>query len=551
MTPANLRDAFAQHLQQRLRAFQEGFRHNLAIIGPPGSGKTFQLQALLTRRPAGMMVVYCPMYRESCRTLLHRLLGAVLQAGMAARSSDLPPPIHRGGEAQQEPLEQSLGQAQAILPKTVAAIRLIEPLLSRRLYSEAFNRTLDTIPILMEECQQPCVLILDEFLALEESGFTHAFHELGKRVMTWPTALFILSSSSPYRARAILRERLQLLFGQFELLSVEALEPQSAAAWVQQELRGLKGAKALSPFLVRWLGASPWYLSVFLKRLKEVAALRDTTELTEALFFQTAWDVLGSPEGPLHQWCASRMDALVHLRHGARALETLGCIATGARTSTDIGRRIGRADLSSALQLLVEHDLVQRKGTCWLIPDPVLRCWLTAILPAQRTSGVADTAAQRARFEQYLSGTWLQWLHVSQLSFPEQVTRLFTNFRDDTVSIDSKTGRLPRFQTITTQRPPTQGPEVYLVADGEGKRWCCTVKEGLVDESAIANFDAFCRTQNPKPSRKVVITRSRIDDNARLLAKAHNMWVWASEDLNVLLELYGQGRTPSSHAAIP
>ncbi len=546
MMSVNLRTPLAQHLQQRLDAFQEGFRHNLAMTGLPGSGKTFQLQTLLSRHPAHMMVVYCPMYRESSRSLLHRFLGAIVQAGMTARSASSSPSPRSAGETHLEPLEQLLEQAQTLLPKTVAAVRPIEQLLSRRVYSEAFNRTLDTIPVLMEECQQPCVLILDEFLALEESGFTHAFHELGKRVMTWPTTLFILSSSSPYRARVILRERLQLLFGQFELLSLDALEPQNAAAWVQQELRGLKGAKALSPFLVRWLGASPWYLSVFLKRLKEVAALRDTAELTEALFFQTAWDVLGSPEGPLHQSCAARMDALVHLRHGARALEALSSIATGARTSTDIGRRIGRADLAVALQLLVEHDVVQRKGTCWLIPDPILRCWLTAILPAQRASGIADRLAQRARFEQYLSGTWRQWLHVSQLSFPEQVTRLFTNFRDDTMSIDSKTGRLPRFQTVTAQRPPTPSSEMYLVADGAGKRWCCTLQEGVVDENAIANFDAFCRTQSPKPSRKVVIARSQIDDNARLLAKAHNMWVWASEDLNVLLELYGQGRTAVS-----
>lgn len=536
MTPTNLRPDLAQHLAQRLQAFGDGFRHNLAVIGPPGSGKTFQLQHLLQHRPPQMLVIYCPLYKESGRSLVERLLMAILQAGLAHAPTEHAP---SGGDTSPS-LQTWLRRAQPVLPKTTAAMQPIEALLSRRLYGDAFSRTLDTIPMLIEESQRPCVLILDEFLGLEESGLTHAFHELGKRVMTWPTTLFILCSSSPHRARMILRERLQLLFGQFELLTTEALEPHTAIAWVHHELRTLKGGKAMSPFLVRWLGASPWYVSVLLKRLKEAAALRGTKELSEALFFQAAWDVLGSPDGPLHQWCSSRMNALVQLRQGARALEALSHIAAGARTTTEIGRRIGRSELPGSLQLLVEHDLVQRRGACWLIPDPVLRCWLTAVFPGQRSAGMTDVTATRGRFERYLSGTWIQWLHTNQLSFPEQVKRLFTQFKDDTLSLDSKIGRLPPFRSITAQRPNPQTPEVYLVAEGDGKRWCCTVQEGLVNEAAVANFDTFCRTQTPKPSRKVVISRAGIDDNARLLAKAHNMWVWSPDDLNVLLELYGR-----------
>ena len=545
MTQTNLRPELAQRLRQRLEAFGEGFRHNLALIGPTGSGKTFQLLELLAQRPAGLLFIYCPLYRESCRSFLHRLLCQILQAGLLDTPAPVAPRRHDDisvrtgiGELPLPAIETLLRRAESPLPNTTAAIRAIESLLTRRLYGEAFNRALDAIPTLIEERHQPCVLILDEFLFLEELGLVHAFHELGKRVMTQTSTLFILSSSAPYRARAILRERFQLLFGQFELLVLEALESRSASAWLQQELRGLRGAKAISPFLIRWLGASPLYLTVFLKRLKELATLRKTTELNEALFFQTAWDVLGRADGALHQWCTSRVEALAHARHGARAIESLLQIASGVRTTTEIGRHIGRADLPSALQLLVEQDAVQRKGACWVIPDPILRCWMTTILASQRTGTLCDETVTRSRFEQYLTDTWAHWLQTSQLSFPEQVTRLLSNFRDDTVSLDSKTGRLPRFQSITTQRSGDR-PDLYVVAEGEGKRWCCSVQDGVVDETAIANFDLFCRRQTPKPSRKVVITRAGVDQNARLLAKTNNMWVWQAADLDILSELYG------------
>ncbi|MBI2104628.1 MAG: ATP-binding protein [Candidatus Omnitrophica bacterium] len=532
MTVTNLRPDLTRHLSQRLAAFGEGFRHNLALIGPPGSGKTFQLHQLLARSP-GLTLIYCPLYRESCRSFLQRFLSAILQAGL--------PSLFQAADGQaSHPLDALLARAEPILPKTAAAVRQVESLLSRRLHGEAFARALDTIPVLLEERRQPCLLILDEFLFLDELGLGHAFHELGKRVMTWPTTLFILSSSSVHRARIILRERLQLLFGQFELMRLEALDPKQAAAWAQQELRGIRGAKAMAPFLLQWLDGYPWYLTVFLKRLKELAALGKTAELTEPLFLQTAWDLLGSAEGTLHHWCASRMEALAAGRFGARAADALIQIAEGARTTTELGKRVGRGGLSEALELLLEHDAAQRNGTCWIVPDPILRCWLSTILSPQRADARPDGADIRQRFEHHLRALWTRWMQAHQLSFPERIVELFGRFADDTVSLDSKTGRLPKFDAIQTVRPDDAGSDVYLIADGQGKRWCAAVRSEPADERAIASFETFCHAQTPKPSRKVVVMKAGMDQHIRLLAKAANMWVWEPAELHLLMELYGQ-----------
>ena len=543
MTATNLRPQLARHVAQRLKAFRDGFRHNLALIGPPGSGKTFQLQQLLAQQPPDMTLIYCPLYRESCRSFLHRFLCAILQSSLPAAQSQGGPSAqpNDGPEGSTfQPLDALLQHGERFVPKTASAIRQAEGLLARRLHGETFNRALDTIPLLMEERRQPCVLLLDEFLFLEELGLVHAFHELGKRVMTWPSTLFILSSSSQYRARAILRERLQLLFGQFELLTLDALEEKPATAWIQQELRGIRGIKAMIPFLLQWLGGYPWYLAVFLKRFKELAALGKSPDLTESLFLRTAWDLLGSPEGSLHHWCASRMEGLAHHRLGGRATEALIQVAEGAHTTTELGKRLGRGGLSEALQLLVEQDLADRNGTCWIVTDPLLRCWLSTVLLAQRSHARFDGAEVRQRFELNLRSLWDRWMQMHQLSFSEQVVELFGKFSDDTVSLDSKTGRLPKFETIRTHLPDTASSAVYLIADGPGRRWCAAVRSDPADEDAIASFEAFCRSQTPKPSRKVVILKDGMDENARLLAKAANMWVWEPDALHTLMELYGQ-----------
>ena len=525
MNSSDLRPELSSHLTRRLAAFADGFRQNLALIGPSGSGKTFQLQQLAAIESPVLLILYCPLYRESSRSVVLRLASTILRTGCSSGTSE-------------ESWESLLQRADSQIPKTASALRAIEPLLTRRAYGEALIRSLDAIPILSEERGRPCVVIVDEFLLLEEVGLAHGFHELGKRVMTWPSVLFVLSSSSCYRARLILRERLQLLFGQFELVTLEALNPTTAIPWVQQELRGVRGAKAMTPFLVQWLGGYPWYLSVFCHRLKELDALGRRPDCAEALFLQTAWDLLGHSDGPLHQWCRSKADTLARSRTGLRAIDALVHIAGGYRTATEIGKRIGRSGLTEGLQLLVEQDLAQRNGSCWMVTDPILRGWLATVCAAEHGSTGFDGAELRVRFDRYLRSLWSAWVHTHELSFVDQVIGLFEKFRDETVSLDAKTGRLPVFRTITTHRAEPQEAGAYLIASGDGKRWCASVHEDQVDEEVVARFETFCRAQTPKPARKVVITRSRMEPNARLVAKAANMWVWEGDDLTTLMGLY-------------
>ncbi len=532
MSAINLRPELSHHLNQRLSAFREGFRQNLSIIGPPGSGKTFQFQQFIEHYQQELPVVFCPLYRESCRSFLQRFAISILQAGLTFRQ------LPAGSGTQ--PLGALLAQAQPLLPKTAAALEPIENLLSRRLYAEAFNRILDAVAVLFAECGSMGVLILDEFLLLEDMGLGHTFHELGKRVMTSPSTWFVLASSSPYRARVILRERLQLLFGQFELVTLGALDTATASTWVEQSLSHFEDRHRVSDFLLHWLEGYPWYLSVWLKRLREVALLRGSHEVTEELSALVAWDLLGHAEGALNQWCASRLGGISQTRQGGRVIEVLIHLAGGVRTATELGKRLGRAGLAAALQELVEKDLVQRNGTCWMVSDPVLRCWLSTVLRRQHLGLAASEPQGRLEMSLYLQQLWLRWDATQQLPLWEQMSHLFRKFSDDTVCLDAKTGKLPSFSAVRQVNPPEAQSGRYLVAESEGKRWVAAIQEQTVDERAIASFDVFCRSQIPKPTRKILITQSPLDEHARVIAKTANMWVWQAEELELLTKLYDQ-----------
>jgi len=544
----DLRPSLTSHLAQRLGALQDGFRHNLAVLGPVGSGKSTLLHEALQISNPNLIKISCTLQRDSAREFVKRFATAVLRACLEAPS--------------EAPLEVLLEQSAAVVPKTTAAIHQLERYTMGHVQTEAFTHALDLIPVVHEELKRPCVLVLDEFLHLEDLGSSYAFHELGKRVMTWPFTLFLVTSSSTFRARQILRERLHLLFGQFELISLGAVELPAASTWMQQEFPGVSHLTPLGRFLLHWIGAFPWYLSVLLKRMNELTRLRHSRGVTDlpasparlshlpgrarreaqagAVMFPAAWDVLGSPDGVLYQWCAAQMERIVQQRQGPVARDALIAIACGARTTQAITQRCGtRRNLSSPLQLLVEHDLIQRKGGCWIIPDPLLSCWLSAVLGPRQRAGSLDRRMASQIFEQTLKAIWAQWVEEAGQPLAERIRRLLSQFRNETVSLDHKTGRLAAFEALRTQRP-SLGQETYLVADGAGRRWCCLIHEGKLEEAGIMAFEQFCRAQSPKPSRKVVVAKDGLELSAKLLAKEVNMWVWEPEDVHLLFLLYGQ-----------
>ena len=518
----DLRPAITQHLEQRLRAFHEGFRQNLALVGPTGSGKTTVVSRVLSRFDGRFAKIICPLQQDSPKAFLKRLACAVASAAVPA--------------APGESIEQLLVRVTTVAPKTAAVLERASGVAGHQSQIDGFVQVLDAVALLHQELHKPCVLVLDEFLYLEHMGVSHAFHELGKRVMTWPFTLFIMTSSATSRAQEILRERLHLLFGQFELISLGPVEPSAAVAWMDQQAPSLRPHPAIARFLLDWLGQSPWYLNVTLNRLQELARLKRRPKMPEQALTHALWDLLGSADGALHQWCAAQLERVVSHPHGVMARDALLAVAQGARTTQAVTQACGSRRVAAvALQQLVEHDLLQRKGTCWVIADPLLACWLRAVLaPAQTTHPEG-----RRTFERVIQESWSRWSEAADQSLATRIQSLLTKFQNETIAMDHKVGRLPVFDRIEARLPADVSLQ-YVVADGPERRWCCLVSDGRLDEAAVSAFEQFCRSQVPRPVRKIVMARHGFELNAKLLAKDANMWVWEPDDVNMVLMLYGQ-----------
>ncbi|NQU74639.1 MAG: hypothetical protein HQ547_08030 [Candidatus Omnitrophica bacterium] len=56
----------------------------------------------------------------------------------------------------------------------------------------------------------------------------------------------------------------------------------------------------------------------------------------------------------------------------------------------------------------------------------------------------------------------------------------------------------------------------------------------------MAHFIEKFKNFKPVPQKKILIAFSGIDTNAMLIAKENKVWIWAQEDLNLILSLYSK-----------
>ena len=521
----DLRPTLAAHLQQRLGVLSQGFRHNIALLGMSGSGKSHLAQQALRQLDAGFLKIYCPLQSASASTVVRQLTVAVLRAIVEDREG--------------LPLEELLTRVSPTAPKTAEAARRLIDAGVGHVPAEAIVQALDLVPIAHGELRRPCVLVLDEFLVLGQLG-TQLFHEVGKRVVTWPYTVFVLTSSSPLKGREILRERLQLLFGQFELIALGHAEPTAAIAWMEQELSATPEADGLLRLVLEWTGPSVWALKVLVKRMRELTVLMGQPARLEVILTRALWDVLGSRDGVLHQWYAAKLQRLDGVRYGMLARDALLAVARGAKTTHAVCQAIGaRRHVSQALQVLIEQDVVVRRGACWLVPDQLLKLWLTSVHDPVQPQSVADPVHPGEPFERAARRLAGEWLQASRLSLTDQVQALFARFQNETIALEHKTGRLPAFQSFRAVRSD-DGRGTFLVADAGAQRWCCLIDDRGLSEPDIAAFRRFCQQQSPRPARAVVIAYGGLELNVKLVAKDAGMWVWEPDDLRLLSLLYGQ-----------
>ena len=295
LSPHNLcfgRKSILDLLSRRMKDLKEGYRQNLALLGSRYIGKSTVLQKFITEiDDADTVAIYLNLENRDFDYFLTKLIKSILYN--YARSKNLP---------LQEELKVLIEITRPFIPQTAEAADKILLLSKAKKYTEAYKDLIALPELFNNEAQKRCVVVLDEFHALEDFPVEEVFQEMSNTIMTQRRCLYVIASSYPELANRILAEKLTLLFGNFEIVSVGSFDSVISQEFIEKFMGTIKVGSHLRNFLADFTGGHPLYLSLICQELIHLGAVHKQTEVYVPLITQAIEDVVFNPWGALSRY---------------------------------------------------------------------------------------------------------------------------------------------------------------------------------------------------------------------------------------------------------
>ena len=517
------RDQIQSRIQKRISALEKGYRQNLGLIGSSGLGKTY----LLTQAFQSLYghTFYLPIYINASvldfNHLIDRWLGAMLASLWWS-------------EGQQPPSDfQSLKQQASLkIPKTVEKIRQFKKMIRREKANVWVKELFSLSRSLSEETGKPIVFMIDEFQCLETLPTSDPFSLLGKEIMVQTHTLYLVSSSRPIRAQEIFREKLSLLFGNFEILKFSPLRFEEIKPFLAHQAPKSSFSNHQLQFLIRMTDGNPFYLDRILDHIQE-------GEVSNQHLLESITKELDSSKGRIFSYFENRLQLCHRLsKEGAATIRALLAVSHGRRKvlaiSTFVEKKI--PDVKKILQKLCEEDILIKRGSFYLLEDPLFCFWLKEVYEPQNNCLIPIHLCQNGD----LKGALKRELEKSELEDKVDITalveKLFKEFRNDVLEVGGKKIQCPHFSEIAFK--PTNGRVFPLLAKNPKVRWVCQIAKSPVGEEDVTLFLEELKRYRKKVQRRILITLDGIDQNAKLMAQEAQIQLWNLRHFNALLELY-------------
>jgi len=538
-SPFFQRTTIEKRILQRVESLKKGFRQNLSILGPDGIGKTSLLETLYRHlgRDKDILPVYVQCHAAlDFSDLAERWISAVLASVISAR------------EDWQEPMSTHLAALETSLPKTVEHVRGLRKMVRRgEKNAAAVREVLGLTALLAEETGKKVVLILDEFHALEDLPVQDPFGLLGHQIMLEKNTLYLVASSRPALALEIFKNKLSLLFSNFETMKMGPLDSSETVQWIEEVLPGMIFSEAQRKFIVRVTGGIPLYLDLLLEPLRYTSGVsasvggRENLAVTlsdENLFRAVEREVFEF-HGRLSQFFHRRLErSLGTVNDGAVFYHGLVAVSEGARKVQVIAAHMERkmTECKKILQRLVQEELVTKVNDFYYIEDPLFSFWIREVFAARSRQSIPFND-DRKNFRKTLT----QILDQTDFEGPETVNRqiesLFKSFRNESLQLGHKKFRLPHFDQVSMRSSNSGGVCVFNAA-GASVEWSGRISHDLVHEEDVLLLKEEARKGSRNGRTRLMIVLGGIDQNAKLMAQDAGIHLWLLEDLNRLFLLF-------------
>lgn len=504
------RQEILQLIHKRVDAFEKGYRQNMALLGRPMVGKTSILYELLHRwESAKINPFYFEIRNESLASFSERLMTSFLYRTSQQKSEEPPKQVNIYQEAKSF-------MNQGHVPK-------------------GFMRLLDLIDLHVQETGRPCLMILDEFHLLENILGPETFSVFGKKILIQKQVMYLLASSSIAQSRDILQTKLNLLFGQFEIVPVEPFSMSTTDDFLKKRIGDLL-PKEYRAFLTSVTNGSPFYLDVLTRHLAKTSFLDPWKAVVES-FKTTLMVSSGILSQYFHSLLSQLRDSKKPETMNSKGLKILLAVADKKRRVVEIALQssLSKTVVQQNLKRFVEKNSVKKNGGFYLLPDLLFCFWLKSVYGVRSFSSGADFEHREKAFEKNVLNWISDFIKEDNQKIHLRISSLLTSFDNHLIEFKNKWVRLPRFQKTDVELNGVIPHVIGYLPNSQKWRWI--IYPDPVGEEDVSDLAGG---EKEEDQRKIIVALRGIDSNATLLAKELKLWAWDLDDLNQLLETYGQ-----------
>ena len=531
-----LRKEVISVLNKRLHDFKDGYRHNVAILGDEMLGKTTLLKHFLNEiADEKLTAVYVDVMPFEFPLFLKRFLNSLLYNFL--KNAQL--------ISTRETLDILVKRAKEPLPLTSVLVEHFLSKLEKEKSEILFRELFAIIETFSHETKKSCVVILDEFQNLKQLGIKNIFQDLGKRIMFQKNTLFVFSSSLKNEAKEILANDLSLLFGNFETIELNMLDPENSQELIRSQFGDVSISKEFINFLINFTGGHPFYL----KAISDKAACLSREVHKEALDIETLSvtleQLLFQEWGIFNLKFTSYLSQLTSTRNRNDLLYILDAISTGTNRLRDLARvlRKQKTEITQKLNKLTELGIISKNGSFYYVKDRLMSFWLKFVHYEKLYSLDPDYTDQALHFKNKIRSEIDEFINTSNTKIADRMLDIFNLFeRDDDIQIDRKRLRLSTFKELKIVSFDNAHLKMVIFGRALDSLWLTAIKEGSINEQDVNEFILNTKKFKHKVTNKIIVGLGGIDRNAKLLAKESSVMTWDISCLNNLFDLYGKPR---------
>ncbi len=517
--------------KKRVSDLKEGCRQNISLLGRPYVGKSALLQHFLANfDDEDVTIIYLDLEHKDLDYFISKFIGTLLYGFSKNRRL----PLH-------EDISLLMETTKTFIPHSIEVVKKIRFDFSHGKVNDAFLGLLALPEIFTNETGKFCVLIFDEFQNLEEFPVADVFQELGKKIMTQKRCLYFVSSSFPSVANRILSEKLSLLFGNFEIVEMDALDLKTSYEFIECNLKGIKIGSQLKNLLIDFSGGHALYLNLICQEIVNLTAIHQQPEVFLPILSQAIENTIFARWGVLSRHFELVVNELCSGKGNQSMSSLLMSLANGKQKVAELAAEETRkkSQVLQKIHYLIEAGIIVKNGNLYFFKDKLFKYWIKYVYQRRRKDIEFAPDRQKKQFKEEFSRTIESFKITSRKDFPSRIMELLYCFDNESFDLNGRMYKLPLFRELTPVRIKNEnGNSLDLIkAFTADSCWYIVLKDNLAENDVNAVLSEL-KTNGVRPERCLIISLTGMDENTRLKALQERFWIWNEQELNTLLTLF-------------